>query len=123
MKAYGKSWDYNVYDCQYCLYWKGKKKGCTYPDGCCCPVEQKPAKRNGIEQVYDKGTDSEETALVSESARRKIAMAHRAATDEICVSGGMGKSPSSGRRRILQSSACCLLAPKDLACYLNSIRT
>lgn len=64
VKAYGKSWDYNVYDCQYCLYWKGKKKGCTYPDGCCCPTEQKPTRRNGIEQVYAK--DSEETAPDSE---------------------------------------------------------
>lgn len=61
MKAYGRSWNYNVYDCQYCLYWKGKKKGCVYPDGCCCPVEQKPARRNGIEQVYE--TKSEETAV------------------------------------------------------------
>ena len=24
MKAYGKSWGYNVYDCRYCLYRKGK---------------------------------------------------------------------------------------------------
>ena len=61
VKAYGRSWNYNVYDCQYCLYWKGKKKGCVYPDGCCCPVEQKPARRNGIEQVYE--TKSEETAV------------------------------------------------------------
>ena len=53
MKAYGKSWGYNVYDCRYCLYRKGKLKGCVYPDGCCCPVPQKPARRNGIEQVYD----------------------------------------------------------------------
>lgn len=66
VKAYGKSWDYNVYDCRYCLYWKGKKKGCTYPDGCCCPTEQNPARRNGIEQVYDKDSNSEETAPVSE---------------------------------------------------------
>ena len=66
VKAYGKSWDYNVYGCQYCLYWKGKKKGCTYPDGCCCPTAQKPARRNGIEQVYDKDSNSEETAPVSE---------------------------------------------------------
>ena len=33
MKAYGKSWGYNVYDCRYCLYRKGKLKGCVYPDG------------------------------------------------------------------------------------------
>lgn len=43
MRAYGKSWDYNVYDCRYCLYWKGRKKGCVYPDGCCCPVDQRDA--------------------------------------------------------------------------------
>lgn len=43
MKAYGKSWDYNVYDCRYCLYWRGKEKGCVYPDGYCCPTEQKVA--------------------------------------------------------------------------------
>ena len=43
MKAYGRSWDYNVYDCRYCLYWKGKKKGCVYPDGCCCPIDQRDA--------------------------------------------------------------------------------
>lgn len=58
MKAYGKSWGYNVYDCRYCLYWKGKLKGCVYPDGCCCPVPQKPARRNGIEQVYDAAADN-----------------------------------------------------------------
>jgi len=33
----------------------------------------------------------------------------------------MGKSPSSGRRRIAKSSACCLLAPKDLACQLEKL--
>ena len=44
-------------------------------------------------------------------------MAHRVATDEICVKRGMGKSPSSGRRGLIRVSACCLLAPKDLACY------
>ena len=58
MKAYGKSWGYNVYDCRYCLYRKGKLKGCVYPDGCCCPVPQKPARRNGIEQVYEANADS-----------------------------------------------------------------
>lgn len=58
MKAYGKSWGYNVYDCRYCLYRKGKLKGCVYPDGCCCPVPQKPARRNGIEQVYDAAADN-----------------------------------------------------------------
>ena len=55
---------YNVYDCRYCLYRKGKLKGCVYPDGCCCPVPQKPARRNGIEQVYDAAADS--AAPVSE---------------------------------------------------------
>ena len=64
MKAYGKSWGYNVYDCRYCLYRKGKLKGCVYPDGCCCPVPQKPARRNGIEQVYEADADS--AAPVSE---------------------------------------------------------
>ncbi len=52
MKAYGKTWRYNVYDCHYCLYWKGKKVGCTYEDGCCCPVPQKPPRRNGVEMDY-----------------------------------------------------------------------
>ena len=64
MKAYGKSWGYNVYDCRYCLYRKGKLKGCVYPDGCCCPVPQKPERRNGIEQVYEAAADS--AAPVSE---------------------------------------------------------
>lgn len=64
MKAYGKSWGYNVYDCRYCLYRKGKLKGCVYPDGCCCPVPQKPARRNGIEQVYEANADN--AAPVSE---------------------------------------------------------
>ena len=41
-------------------------------------------------------------------------MAHRAATDEICVTGGMGNAPSSKRRGLVRVSACCLLAPKDL---------
>lgn len=53
MKAYGKSWSYNVYCCRYCLYWKGKRKGCTYEDGCCCPVPQKPARRNSVEIHYE----------------------------------------------------------------------
>ena len=44
-------------------------------------------------------------------------MAHRAATDEICVKRGMGKSPSSRRRELVRVPACCLLAPKDLARY------
>ena len=46
-------------------------------------------------------------------------MAHRAATDEICVTGGMGNAPSSKRRGLVRASACCLLAPKDLACQLR----
>ena len=46
-------------------------------------------------------------------------MAHRAATDEICVAGGMGNAPSSKRRGLVRVSACCLLAPKDLACQLR----
>ena len=64
MKAYGKSWGYNVYDCRYCLYRKGKLRGCVYPDGCCCPVPQKPERRNGIKQVYEAAADS--AAPVSE---------------------------------------------------------
>lgn len=64
MKAYGRSWGYNVYDCRYCLYRKGKLKGCVYPDGCCCPVPQKPERRNGIEQVYEAAADN--AAPVSE---------------------------------------------------------
>jgi len=44
-------------------------------------------------------------------------MGHRAATDEICVKWGMGKSPSSRRRELVRVPACCLLAPKDLACH------
>ena len=43
-------------------------------------------------------------------------MARRAATDEICVTGGMGNAPSSKRRGLVRVSAWCLLAPKDLAC-------
>ena len=45
-------------------------------------------------------------------------MAHRAATDEICVTGGMGNAPSSKRRGLVRVSAWCLLAPKDLACHV-----
>jgi len=65
VKAYGKSWDYNVYDCRYCLYWKGKKNGCVYPDSCCCPTEQKPPRRSGADQFYDK-EDKETTVPVLE---------------------------------------------------------
>lgn len=50
-------------------------------------------------------------------------MAHRAATDEICVTGGMGNAPSSKRRGLVRVSACCLLAPKDLACHGISFST
>ena len=61
MRAYGKSWDYNIYDCRYCLYWKGKKQGCVYPDGCCCPIDQRDAfqfrddedKENTAQQTLD----------------------------------------------------------------------
>jgi len=45
MKAYGKEWNYNVYDCRYCLYWKGLRKGCTYEDGCCCDIPQTPPNK------------------------------------------------------------------------------
>ena len=61
---YSDKFQDEAYDCRYCLYRKGKLKGCVYPDGCCCPVPQKPARRNGIEQVYEAATDS--TAPVSE---------------------------------------------------------
>ena len=60
VRAYGKSWDYNVYDCQYCLYWKGRKKGCVYPDGCCCPIDQRDAFQ------FRDDEDKENTAPVSE---------------------------------------------------------
>ena len=54
MRAYGKDWSYNVYSCRYCLYWKGKKTGCIYPSGCCCPIPQKPPVRNGQPVIYPK---------------------------------------------------------------------
>ena len=60
MRAYGKSWDYNVYDCRCCLYWKGRKKGCVYSDGCCCPVDQRDAAQ------FRDDEDKENTAPVSE---------------------------------------------------------
>lgn len=41
-------------------------------------------------------------------------MAHRAATDEICVTGGMGNAPSSKRRGLVRVSACCLWLQKTL---------
>lgn len=59
MKAYGKSWDYNVYACRYCSYWQGTKMGCVYEDGCCCDVPQKPAKRNGEIMHYETATPDE----------------------------------------------------------------
>lgn len=60
MKAYGKSWNYNVYDCRYCLYWKGRKKGCVYPDGCCCPIDQRDTAQ------FRDDEDKENDAPVSE---------------------------------------------------------
>ena len=65
VKAYGKSWDYNVYDCRYCLYWKGRKKGCIYPGGCCCPTKQKPVEQSDAAQFRD-DKDKENIAPVSE---------------------------------------------------------
>lgn len=53
MKEYGKTRRYNLYGCHHCLYWKGKKTGCTYEDGCCAPIPQKPPRRNGVEMKYD----------------------------------------------------------------------
>ena len=52
MRAYGKEWNYNVYSCEYCLFWKGRKVGCMYSDGCCCPVAQKPPVRFGVQIQY-----------------------------------------------------------------------
>ena len=54
MRAYGKDWSYNVYSCRYCLYWKGRKTGCIYPSGCCCPIPQKPPVRDGQPVFYPK---------------------------------------------------------------------
>ena len=54
MRAYGKEWNYNVYSCEYCLFWKGRKVGCMYPHGCCCPVAQKPTVRFGVPIEYPK---------------------------------------------------------------------
>lgn len=64
MKAYGKSWNYNVYNCRYCLYWKGKKKGCVYSDDCCCSAAQKPKRGNDAEQFSD--ADKENITHISE---------------------------------------------------------
>ena len=68
------------------------------------------------ERGLSAGAGRAEPADHRAAARGKIAMAHRAATDEICVTGGMGNAPSSKRRGLVRVSACCLLAPKDLAC-------
>lgn len=57
VKAYGKSWGYNVYDCRYCLYWEDNLKGCVCLADCCCPIPQKPARRNGMAQLYNQDTD------------------------------------------------------------------
>ena len=54
MRAYGKEWGYNVYSCEYCLFWKGRKVGCIYSHGCCCPVAQKPLVRFGVQIQYPK---------------------------------------------------------------------
>lgn len=53
-----------INSCKYCAYWKGKKIGCVYENGCCCPEPQKPTKRNGIAQVYP--ADSPNEVLTSE---------------------------------------------------------
>lgn len=52
MEAYGRNWNYNVYSCEYCLYWHGEKKGCTYQDGCCCYVPQHPSRKDGQDVIY-----------------------------------------------------------------------
>ena len=61
MRAYGKEWTYNVYSCEYCLFWKGQKSGCMYPHGCCCPVAQKPPVRFGVPIQYP-GTEQRVTS-------------------------------------------------------------
>ena len=50
MRVYGKEWDYNVYDCRYCLHWKGLRKGCAYEKGCCCDIAQKPQSKLPLPQ-------------------------------------------------------------------------
>ena len=50
MRVYGKEWGYNVYDCRYCLYWKGLRKGCTYEKGCCCDIPQTPPNKPPLPQ-------------------------------------------------------------------------
>lgn len=70
------------------------------------------------ERGLSAGAGRTEPADHRAAARGKIAMAHRAATDEICVTGGMGNAPSSKRRGLVRVSAWCLLAPKDLACHV-----
>lgn len=52
MRAYGKTWSYNVFSCRYCRFWKGSRFGCIYPTGCCCPIAQKPEKRFGVTVQY-----------------------------------------------------------------------
>ena len=70
------------------------------------------------ERGLSAGAERTEPADHRAAARGKIAMAHRAAADEISVAGGMGNAPSSKRRGLVRVSACCLLAPKDLACHV-----
>ena len=68
--------------------------------------------------AYLLGLNEQNRQTTERQREEKIAMAHRAATDEICVAGGMGNTPSSKRRGLVRVSAWCLLAPKDLACHV-----
>ena len=64
VKACGKSFCNNVYDCRYCLYWKEKRKGCVSPKHC-SPTEQQTSERNVVAQPHD-DKDNEAIAPVSE---------------------------------------------------------
>jgi hypothetical protein len=48
--ATGNSWDgyylEDMDDCRFCLYYAGKKKGCTQ-DTCCCEEEKREAAKSG----------------------------------------------------------------------------
>ena len=67
MKAYGKEWNYNVYDCRYCLYWKGLRKPFPQED----ELRTKSARlaelnaelniddRTPMEQLADRANDTE----------------------------------------------------------------
>mgnify|MGYP003605823719 CR=1 FL=1 len=52
VKAYGKSWGYNVYDCRYCLYRKGKLDELAVLDGGKC-ILQLRGVRPFLSDKYD----------------------------------------------------------------------